>query len=241
VLRSPVETATQSGHRLVRGFFVGESICLAGSGQWLRVNITGSNVYWVLLEYKLNDVSANDKVGVFLMQKILIAVVLAVFSISANAIPVTWTLDNVIMETFVAGPSYTGVLTGSFDYDSVTNQYSNIDIFSTWSTDFHKFYFETAPPWNISVGSDTGLQIWNVNPEYNYIDIHLDFSSAITGQGGTVNLLNSTYMISSNSFAQSDASLISAGTISAVPVPAAAWLFGSALAGLGWMRRRKAV
>jgi len=27
-------------------------------------------------------------------------------------------------------------------------------------------------------------------------------------------------------------------TYSAVPIPAAAWLFGSALAGLGWMRRR---
>jgi hypothetical protein len=29
--------------------------------------------------------------------------------------------------------------------------------------------------------------------------------------------------------------------VTAVPVPAAAWLFGSALAGLGWMRRRKTV
>jgi hypothetical protein len=28
-------------------------------------------------------------------------------------------------------------------------------------------------------------------------------------------------------------------TASAVPIPAAVWLFGSALAGLGWMRRRK--
>jgi hypothetical protein len=28
---------------------------------------------------------------------------------------------------------------------------------------------------------------------------------------------------------------------SAVPIPAAAWLFGSALAGLGWMRRKQAV
>ena len=27
--------------------------------------------------------------------------------------------------------------------------------------------------------------------------------------------------------------------IAAVPVPAAVWLFGSALAGLGWMRRRQ--
>lgn len=31
------------------------------------------------------------------------------------------------------------------------------------------------------------------------------------------------------------------GPINVVPVPAAAWLFGSALAGLGWMRRRKTV
>jgi len=29
--------------------------------------------------------------------------------------------------------------------------------------------------------------------------------------------------------------------VSAVPVPAAVWLFGSALAGLGWMRRKQAV
>jgi hypothetical protein len=28
-------------------------------------------------------------------------------------------------------------------------------------------------------------------------------------------------------------------TVSTVPIPAAVWLFGSALAGLGWMRRRK--
>ena len=27
-------------------------------------------------------------------------------------------------------------------------------------------------------------------------------------------------------------------SVSAVPVPAAVWLFGSALAGLGWMRRK---
>jgi hypothetical protein len=30
-------------------------------------------------------------------------------------------------------------------------------------------------------------------------------------------------------------------SVAAVPVPAAAWLFGSALGGLGWMRRRKTV
>ena len=28
--------------------------------------------------------------------------------------------------------------------------------------------------------------------------------------------------------------------VTAVPIPATVWLFGSALAGLGWMRRKKA-
>ena len=37
-----------------------------------------------------------------------------------------------------------------------------------------------------------------------------------------------------------EARAISAGSISAVPIPAAAWLFGSALLGLGLVKRRKA-
>ncbi len=32
-----------------------------------------------------------------------------------------------------------------------------------------------------------------------------------------------------------------AGNLTVVPVPAAVWLFGSALAGLGWFRRKSAV
>jgi len=36
----------------------------------------------------------------------------------------------------------------------------------------------------------------------------------------------------------SSATIINNLVISAVPIPAAVWLFGSALAGLGWMRRR---
>ena len=34
---------------------------------------------------------------------------------------------------------------------------------------------------------------------------------------------------------------LATASMSAVPVPAAAWLFGSALAGLGWMRRKQAI
>jgi hypothetical protein len=38
-----------------------------------------------------------------------------------------------------------------------------------------------------------------------------------------------------------EVSFIDNVTVSAVPVPAAVWLFGSALAGLGWVRRKKTV
>jgi hypothetical protein len=37
-----------------------------------------------------------------------------------------------------------------------------------------------------------------------------------------------------------EVSLIDNVTVSAVPVPAAVWLFGSGLAGLGWLRRKQA-
>ena len=47
----------------------------------------------------------------------------------------------------------------------------------------------------------------------------------------------------SNGFKDSSiyALAVRSGDVAAVPVPAAVWLFGSALAGLGWMRRRKTV
>jgi hypothetical protein len=42
---------------------------------------------------------------------------------------------------------------------------------------------------------------------------------------------------------QADAGIIALDNleVTAVPIPAAVWLFGSALAGLGWMRRKQTV
>jgi hypothetical protein len=68
------------------------------------------------------------------------------------------------------------------------------------------------------------------------------------GFGGTGNLngqlLTSLELVfdggeSGRSFVVDDIKLVAQSTV--VPVPAAIWLFGSALAGLGWMRRKQTV
>jgi hypothetical protein len=62
------------------------------------------------------------------------------------------------------------------------------------------------------------------------------------GQGDWLNLVKFRYRISYPSATPVPAIIeIDNIVVSAVPIPAAVWLFGSALAGLGWMRRRKTV
>jgi hypothetical protein len=72
------------------------------------------------------------------------------------------------------------------------------------------------------------------------MDLKLQFVDPLTSGGGTVNLVPySSYEwgkdYNNNTFGLS---LVS-GSVSAIPIPAAIWLFGSALGGLGWMRHRK--
>jgi len=64
------------------------------------------------------------------------------------------------------------------------------------------------------------------------------------GTGGWLNLSWAYWQVStprSFSFAPDIDLSVDNITVSAVPIPAAVWLFGSALAGLGWLRRKKTV
>jgi hypothetical protein len=72
-------------------------------------------------------------------------------------------------------------------------------------------------------GALPGYAAWNGN-EYWWNDPSITLS--IDGTAHNYSLQNLTS---------------SAVLVSTVPIPAAVWLFGSALAGLGWMRRRKTV
>ena len=60
-----------------------------------------------------------------------------------------------------------------------------------------------------------------------------------SGLGEVYGLSFSLDSSDSGQFGINTSAYLAADNFSVVPVPAAVWLFGSALAGLGWMRRRR--
>ncbi|NND53340.1 MAG: VPLPA-CTERM sorting domain-containing protein [Gammaproteobacteria bacterium] len=166
------------------------------------------------------------------MRPTTILILLLCFFSAAQAAPLTWTLDGV---TFDNGTQ----LQGQFDYDASTNTYSNVLIQSgnpIWYSD------SKLPPFTLDntfgPGTATGFEAWT---RYDgccdsYLYIYLD--SAMTDSGGVISILTTSYEARFYPGGD-DYRYVTGGTISAVPIPAAAWLFGSALAGLGWLRRRQ--
>jgi hypothetical protein len=62
------------------------------------------------------------------------------------------------------------------------------------------------------------------------------------GPGDWLNLTSVTFYAEGNGFGFGGGTVeLDNIVVSAVPIPAAVWLFGSALAGLGWMRRKQTV
>lgn len=184
--------------------------------------------------------------------KKLIALMLLLGCGSASAIPVTWTLDSV---SFSNGDA----VSGSFVYDANTNTYSDISIVSNFYgpvtyTGENPLYYDVGggDPYGPDIDdpltdfSDTGMTL---AAGYTFFggtyqkELTLAFGTALTNAGGTVALVPAVsnerlYVDVVQDYAESR-TLVS-GVITAVPIPAAVWLFGSALAGLGWFRRRQA-
>ncbi|MGI9318020.1 MAG: VPLPA-CTERM sorting domain-containing protein [bacterium] len=169
------------------------------------------------------------------------AFLLFIFSASVWSAPVTWTLSDV---GFADGATYTG----SFDYDADTNTYSNIEIYepsfgseywSAISVEHFGTTFNSGPGSLYLSGSDYFVDSFGV--------LFLNFTEPLTNAGGTVFLDPglSAYLLQ---HIESDpwwvelvnAPLSGSVTANVVPIPAAVWLFGSALTGLGWMRRKQA-
>ena len=177
--------------------------------------------------------------------RILLAFIGVLLAHGVNSAPVTWTLEDVV---FADG----GTAAGSFVYDADTNAYSGIfvetflsngDLGRTYITDDFadglfsqpsQVYFGEYPSSAFDLSHAWGLQ--------------LDFSTPLSNFGGTVALIVGSPNESKEGYCGTDASCafpqtyrtIVGGQVSAVPIPAAVWLFGSALAGLGWMRRKQA-
>jgi hypothetical protein len=157
----------------------------------------------------------------------------------AQSAPLTWVVNNALFDD---GSS----LTGSFSYDADTNTYTDIDLVTDlvdWGTD-GELGASTSTELNLS-------QIITPYPsceyrdviEYPYcMDLGLHFVDPLTSGGGTVNLVPYSSNEWGNDFLNNTVGLsLVSGSVSVIPIPAAVWLFGSALAGLGWMRRKQTV
>ncbi len=173
---------------------------------------------------------------------------------SSFAAPLTWTLNNVVF----SHDSFAFELTGSFVFDAEARKISSMFLeVETLNTSFIPIYADDGSlNFNSLIGTEgaTELQWTNPGPIRGlvfeaiepcidilscYVWAELHFDSALTGHGGEKSLQANSrlYGISSPVFIASPDYFVVSGTVSAVPIPAAAWLFGSALLGLGWIKR----
>ena len=159
----------------------------------------------------------------------LIGMLFFAVSTAAFAAPVEWTLQDVQFED--GGTAY-----GSFTFDADLGQFSDVNVTTTSGTMFsgleydgcHGFFGCTESA--IVVGIDSDLNQW--------FGFALD--SPLTNAGGTRQLVIAPCQASCEIVDIDTGSVrnVVSGSVSAVPIPTAVWLFGSALAGLGFVRRR---
>jgi hypothetical protein len=198
----------------------------------------------------------------------IIGAALSVLSITSNAAPVTWVLNDVTFASaeVLGGGPYDGTATGSFTYDATdgpNGTYSNVNITTTgtgiWGTGncgdsaLCGTYIR-ATDLNSPL-SATSLQVTPTLSDpadsTGYYGASLQFVTGLTNAGGTVALYTAGGTDGEGICKNSDCLPagaagvtafrgFSGGSVSAVPLPAAAWLFGSALLGLGLVRRKKA-
>jgi len=164
--------------------------------------------------------------------KTFFAVAALLASFAANAVPVLWEFDGTADFNITGGIEGTFYVS-SFVYDADSNTYSDIDIVGECGFCVDGFTFGG---YNTS-GSANGLLTEGADG-LKVLGLDLSFGSSLTNAGGTVSVTGEIY---DESYSQVQY-LLPGATITGtavVPIPAAVWLFGSALAGLGWTRRRQ--
>ncbi|MGI9309504.1 MAG: VPLPA-CTERM sorting domain-containing protein [Gammaproteobacteria bacterium] len=196
------------------------------------------------------------------MKNFIAVVIFLILSNAAHAIPVKWDLNNI--QLWDPGLNL-NLLTGSFIYDADSQFVSSVSIsglpslgapvtlnhgFDASGDGSSIYFLESAVT---SIGE---LQA------YTGMAMLMTFTSSLTNNGGATAPVNGiippdfsdldrTEYGDCTSFgscfiigvydSELDSLAYSGGTLqgAAVPLPAAVWLFGSALAGLGWMRRKQ--
>jgi hypothetical protein len=155
---------------------------------------------------------------------------------SAQAAPVTWTIDSLLFDDGGTG-------TGTFVYDANTNIYSDISIVTTAGSVLGGSVYSFINPGPLSPPSASGVAL--VSSDLADLTglpaIGIGFAAALTNTGGLISIdagIEGTCVNAGcdapNAFPVRN---ILSGQLSAIPVPAAVWLFASALGLLGWLRR----
>lgn len=162
----------------------------------------------------------------------VMGIALLAASVSAQASPITYTLQNV---TFVDGTK----ATGSFVFDSDTHQSSSYDISTTdgiltaftWNKSDSGLYFGGgAGPNNFTLMTSDGRRVFNFS-----------FLNAFTNAGGT-NTINiaSTYECNNcGTFRRVNGGTVTSLEQADVPEPGTAALMLSAIGALGFAARRR--
>ena len=167
----------------------------------------------------------------------IVAVGLLAGPMAANAIPVTWTLEDVI---FNDGST----IAGSFVFDADTNIFSSIGVTSSNGN----AYFQVNP---VSPGN-AGFLGFLAGPAINLTAIFTaELAGLMTNAGGTLDIIPGFVFSGGNGFsfegfcalactAVSVERDVASGRITtAVPEPGTLALFGLGFLGLGFSRRRK--
>jgi hypothetical protein len=158
--------------------------------------------------------------------RLILATILLLNAVAANAIPVTWELQDIIFNDGATA-------SGSFIYDADLDAFSNINVVTTSSeviegSTYTEIGSSFAGPGDVYLGVT-----YNDNLVF---ELQEDMSnsggtiSVVIGCGFTCGSFETEWGLYRN---------VSSGSISSVPVPAAVWLFGSGLGLLHWFRRRQ--
>ena len=165
---------------------------------------------------------------------------------AARAISVEYTFTTDATVTF--GTEGTAAFAGGFMFDAVTADMSNINITVTGGSIWSGTYTDYFPAWTSTDGAGvTGFTYLGIMQGPSCNDgtcemFRLTFQGILDGQPGTHNLRSPTEGYNGGEFndmQQSGTAWTGGVQAAVVPVPAAAWLFGSGLLGLVGMARRK--
>jgi len=165
------------------------------------------------------------------IRSIVLGVIALVTMNATQAAPVVWAINDGAFEDG-------GTFSGSFTYDADTDIYSDISInVSAWFIAPPAYVFTADSPLN----SDASELFLYGGVDYvfeRYLGLY--FETDLTNQGGTVAIYlpvsREEFVDYGDGQPSAGERYIVSGSVTAVPIPAAAWLFGSALAGLGWLR-----